>query len=782
MIKKIEFKKIKCLLFIVCSLLLIVCLSIRPSAFAQDEQTDVIEISSEAEFIEFAQNCAEYEYSLNKTFVLTEDLNFKNSTAAAVPVFNGVFDGKNHTIADICFNDDKDNVSLFNKVNSGAEIKNLKFSNLNIKSANGSYTSLVARNYGSITNVEMSGVIDGERYVGGLTAYNGNGAKIENCLINCTVFGILNVGGVAGFNSGEIYNCTNKGKINAVQVSTSQAGNMTNAGGIVGYSTGKLTNCINDGNVGYLYQGRYIGGIAGLSDGEVYFCGNNADVLGNNYVGGIFGYYGRLQNNSDENNDYLQDWLDRYFGNGNDGDINFEEGIDLGVHKISYCYNTGDVSAENYAGGISGCLNAINAVLKNSFANCQIFTHTNYAGGIAADQISGRIESCSTSGTVTCRRGDYAGGIAGSSANEIYACTSNVKIEGNNYLGGIAGKADDLQNCYANVTVISNDGQYAGNIAGFAGSGSAVSVAKIKNNFFVGGGFGIDGVNYGSATEYAATKLTAEELKSQNTLSSRLVGFDENRWFVSADKASYPMLKTFYLCDAETNYTDFSQWFDNAKTKFTAQNQAASTPFVKAVFWQWNENNKYTYYTTVTVPYGQGIANLPTLPQIDGYFTWWQDANLSNLTQDIDVYQQVDKYITTVASEESKTPQFIAEGIFYSDTTLQAVKDGDKFVVKLFRNGKEISYDTLTIKYFTNGSDDFNLSVSDGNEFVSKDFKTFGQYIVFEIKQNQSFRIVPKPPVNHLWLYLGIGIGVAVAATVATLLIVKFKKRKKIKD
>ncbi len=776
MTNKSNVKSINNVLLAICSVIFAACFLFMPLAFAEENQTDAVQISSEADFINFARNCAEYDYSVNKTFMLTVDLNFANIYAPSIPVFNGVFDGQNHTIYNFTLNEDKDNVSVFKRLNGGAEIKNLKFKNLDIKSSNGSYASLIARNYGSVINVETSGVIDGEQYSGGITAYNGSGAKIENCINNCDIYCILNGGGIAGFNSGDIIGCTNKGKINTFEVSTSNARNMTNVGGIAGYSTGKLINCANDGKIGYIYQGRYIGGVAGLCNGEVYFCNNNAEVYGNNYVGGIFGYYGRLQNDSDSN-DYLQDWLDRYFGKGNDNgeddDFNFEESVDLGIHKISYCCNTGAVTAENYAGGITGCLNAINAILKNSFANCQIFAHTNYAGGIAAEQLVGRIESCSVSGSVENEKGNYTGGIAGLSSTEIYACTCNARIEGNDYVGGIAGKANDLQNCYTNATIISN-GQYTGNITGFSGTGSAISVTNVKHNYFIGDGFGIDGVNYGAATEYSAAKLTADALSSQNTLSQSLVGFNEDFWIADQDKLSYPMLKSFAECNAEDNYEDFATWFENAKSKFTEQSQFASSVFVKVVFWQWDESQDYKYYTSVSVPYGQGITELPALPEIDGYFVWWEEKDLSSVTQDVNVYQQVDKYLTTITSDDGQTPQFIAEGKFYSDTTLKAEKDGNAYIIKLLREGKEISYDTLVIKYFTNGETDYDLTING----KSAKFSASGKYITFNLSQNQSFCIDKKAPVNHLWLYIGIGAGGAVIIAVSTWLIVR-KTRKK---
>ena len=64
----------------------------------------------------------------------------------------------------------------------------------------------------------------------------------------------------------------------------------TDTGGIAGYSEGKIYYCSNSGTVGYQHVGYNVGGIAGrLHQGYVQSCTNSGHVLGRKDVGGIAG-------------------------------------------------------------------------------------------------------------------------------------------------------------------------------------------------------------------------------------------------------------------------------------------------------------------------------------------------------------------------------------------------------------------------------------------------------------------------------------------------------------
>lgn len=141
----------------------------------------------------------------------------KNSTGYE---YTGTFDGQNHTVNGLYFNDTStSNIGLF------------------------------GYNKGTIKNV---GVVDsyfnGEINVGGVCGVNVGNATITNCYNTGTVGGKRDVGGVCGWNTnGTIKNCYNTGQVSGT----------TCIGGVCGYNySATITNC-------YYLSGTATGGING---------------------------------------------------------------------------------------------------------------------------------------------------------------------------------------------------------------------------------------------------------------------------------------------------------------------------------------------------------------------------------------------------------------------------------------------------------------------------------------------------------------------------------------
>ncbi len=166
----------------------------------------------------------------------------------------GNFDGGNHTVSGLYFNDNSaEYVGLFGSTA-----------------------------YGAIKNV---GVVDSwmsaKRTVGGIV-----GSAYYNTILNCYNTGTVhsterNSGGIAG-NVAQyctVTNCYNAGKI----------GGNERVGGVVGFLaifTAILNNCYNIGTVS---GSKYVGGIVGSNQAPVTNCYNIGTVVGNTNVGAVIG-------------------------------------------------------------------------------------------------------------------------------------------------------------------------------------------------------------------------------------------------------------------------------------------------------------------------------------------------------------------------------------------------------------------------------------------------------------------------------------------------------------
>ena len=181
--------------------------------------------------------------------------------------YEGTFDGDNHTISGLYFNDSEvESIGLFGSVYEGY-VKNV-------------------------------GVVDsyfsGYDWVGGVCGWAGN-SRIENCYNEGTVYGSEDrTGGVCGdVSMSTIENCYNEGTVFCLD---------GDAGGVCGdVVDGTIINCHNSGSVS---GGCYVGGVCGMVNicetGKSYMinCYNTGDVKGVGTsdcltTGGVCGFFNR---------------------------------------------------------------------------------------------------------------------------------------------------------------------------------------------------------------------------------------------------------------------------------------------------------------------------------------------------------------------------------------------------------------------------------------------------------------------------------------------------------
>ena len=427
-------------------------------------------------------------------------------------------------------------------------------------------------------------------YLGG---YVGYGYSIKNCnnAVNIDyAYEAFYVGGIAGYLTSVVSACSNTGVINAPKASY--------VGGVVGktYNTsnGNYSELNNDANI----TGKeYVGGIMG----SLYDCSSRnttATLVGSmsnkksitateNYVGGIFGYLRRSDNNSYGPALYANELS-------NVGNIttkgNYAGGIVgyvYGEGTSSYmktCSNTSSVEGKAYVGGIVG--KAENTTVDNcdntgttlsakfitednskaylggyvgygySVKNCNNtvnidYTHEAfYVGGIAG-YLTNVISACSNTGVINAPKASYVGGIVGSiyyTSNGKYTELQNTAtVIGKEYVGGIAGKLYDYSYRNDTATVIGNisnkgnitaTGDYVGGIFGYLrrtdnnGYGPALYVNELSNEGsvttkgnYVGGIAGY--VHADNNSSYMKTCANSGSVNG-NANVGEIVGYSEN--------------------------------------------------------------------------------------------------------------------------------------------------------------------------------------------------------------------------------------------------------------
>ena len=192
-------------------------------------------------------------------------------------------------------------------------------------------------------------------------------------------------------------------------------------------------------------------------------------------------------------------------------DLSADEAYEHDVGAVDGCRNSGSVEAESSAGGIAGSmayeisfdmedrLNAsdflssdarryIFAVLRGCESSAEVCARADCAGGVVGRSELGAVVSCVNRGAVRSLKGDYVGGVAGSSDGSLLSCLARVELSGGKYVGGIAGSGQNILDCAA-WTELKDGREYLGAVAGFA-------AGEVRGNRYVEAvPAGIDGVS-----------------------------------------------------------------------------------------------------------------------------------------------------------------------------------------------------------------------------------------------------------------------------------------------
>lgn len=370
-----------------------------------------------------------------------------------------------------------------------------------------------------------------------------NAGTIKNLKVYSSTFkGYDNVGAIAGTNNGTIDNVTTLGNtvealgsansvsLDGTPVNSQNNVNVGAAGGVVGTNNGTVDNATSrdsviagkDANFGGALTTA--GGIAGINIGLVSNSQSHSAVIASKTstysLGGIVG----VNTASDK-----------------DQDGNIIKGLD----NVNAYGVTGSSILVDNTGGIAG----LNSGTLNDAYNESIVKGSSNVGGIAGTN-SGNISLIVNGASVTAK-GDYTGGLVGSTTDSISDGRNNGVITGVNYVGGLVGSngngvtLEDLTND-SSAEIIGKE--YVGGIAG-TNSGSIsttdtnlINRGSITGNKYVGG---IAGENKGTIANVNndivlnATGSNAQYFGGVTGINKGTITNATNRGNINASEASY---------------------------------------------------------------------------------------------------------------------------------------------------------------------------------------------------------------------------------------------------
>lgn len=431
--------------------------------------------------------------------------------------------------------------------------------------------------------------------------------------------------------------------------------------------------------------------------------------------------------------------------------------------RTDSCTNRGVVKGDINIGGIAGSMaideedpedNAAGSInyeigrrfiMKCIIQDCvnegYITAKKDGAGGVVGYMAHGIVIDSESYGSVESTEGGYVGGICGESLTVIRRCFSLCDVSGGRNVGGIAGYANTLKDCYAIV-----------NVEAAAGRKGAIA---------------------GQVAEQTETEKGAEANVCRNYyVEDVLYGIDNISYVGIAEPVSYQELLTVEGIPGE---------FRHLKVIYRVEDMILGTE---------------------EVAFGESLAGLhyPEIPAREGYYGVWPDYSEAVMSGNLVITGEYHDNVRVVESDakdmesadlEYQKPYVLAEQTFTEDTVLkvsmsstaapdQAVeKEYVMYDVSLENSGIEAG-DILAVRLLNPYEKAQVWGLSEG-VWTQLESKSRGQYLQVDMTGPQEVFCIVKTGSNTIIIAVGVG-GAAVIILLATVFIKAVKSRKKAKN
>lgn len=462
---------------------------------------------------------------------------------------------------------------------------------------------------------------------------------------------------------------------------------------------------------------------------------------------------------ADDLEDYDDANIEDFFG-----DMEIEDAESVTTGKADRCVNKGIVNGDTNVGGIAGAMSIdkenpgdstagrtkyrigrkydTQCVITGSVNRGDITSKKDNVGGIAGYMRRGTIMDSESYGSVESTEGDYAGGICGESLAVIKRCYVLGSISGGKNVGGIAGFADTLKNCF----VIADCQGTSGKIGAIAGQtvryeDEAEQEVKVSGNYFVSGKlYGIDNISYVGAAEAVSYE---EMLKSENLPGE----------------------------------------FSHLKVTFRVED---------------------SYLGTQELSYGESLSKLeyPSMPEKEGYYGVWPDYSGEVMEGNLLITGEYKEDVTVVQSEITQTPKTEEEGRqrekpyalveqrFTEETVLKAdisdvappqqIGDREYVIYDIALENAGISdTDTVAIRLY-NPYEEAAVWGFENGTWTELESKVRGGYLQVDMKGMKKLFCVAKKPTGK-WKVAGGAAGGVAALALLVLSVKKLRAKRRAK-
>jgi len=387
----------------------------------------------------------------SKCFALVNDIDANDypeafQDAVVIQAFQGIFDGRHHTIANIDIRDRNSSwngpMGFFSAIGLDGIVRDLTLENAIVYSPVFPLPKgglLTGDNQGTVSGCRVSGLAGGFETIGGMVGYN-NGGTLESCSSVITLSGgrgINYMGGLVGVDvNGLISDCRVSGTLYTGDLNSDY--HEYSAGGLIGQSSqGTIRHCSTIVDVNGLSShplikdSPHLGGLIGINDSEVTDCQVTCNIWGKSGLGGLIGMNeGRVSRCSVSGNIQGTTVIGGLIG-GNSGYV-----------ECCYAYAYME-SKEDAVGGLIG---ANSGIVAQCYSRSQIHAISRGGGLIGSNGIAGLVLNCYCDDDVFLVESDVGdpsiGGMIGlnrGTARQCYTSSRLHVMKETMYLGGFIG-------------------------------------------------------------------------------------------------------------------------------------------------------------------------------------------------------------------------------------------------------------------------------------------------------------------------------------------------------
>jgi filamentous hemagglutinin family protein len=311
----------------------------------------------------------------------------------------------------------------------------------------------------------------------GLFGYGNSASVIRNVgMVNVSILGGLNAGGLVGLSYGRVDNSYSSGNVKGTQA----------FGGLIGRGYGTMNNDYSTANVGASGNGPQagsMGGLVGVLGGSLSNSHASGDVTGSYSVGGLVGYEAA----GSITKSYATGSVSGPVGSSDIGGL-----VGFSYGAITHSYYLGTVTGDTAVGGLVG---ANYGSITTSHAAASVSGNTQVGGFVGFNGKNfyavGSIDTSNATGSLTAT-GNSAGGLVGTNYGSITASYAHASLAGADMTGGLVG---------------SNGG--SGTYGAVASIGTSFAIGSVSGARYTGG---LIGSNYGAVTNTYSTASVSGSL------------------------------------------------------------------------------------------------------------------------------------------------------------------------------------------------------------------------------------------------------------------------------